>query len=262
MAMSAEDRLVEQLRRTRSEGGLVPRSVADCLVSLEVAYAVQERVANSPSMTQAGWKVGATSAEPQKLLGTNEPATAPMFQPFCFESPATVSVFQGHEASIEAEFAFRFSRSLPSRPGGYSLDEVLDAVETVMPAIEVVGCRFEGGYDGLGALRLIADMTAHSAFVSGRGTAQWRELDLASHAVKLFKNGEQVAEGYGANVLDGPLSVLEWTANHLSQLGESIKAGEIITTGTCTGVTPVSPGDMAIADFGNLGQVELQIIAA
>ena len=58
-----------------------------------------------------------------------------------------------------------------SSPGGYSLDEVLDAVETVMPAIEVVGCRFEGGYDGLGAIRLVADMTAHTAFVSGRGTA-------------------------------------------------------------------------------------------
>ena len=110
-------------------------------------------------------------------------------------------------------------------------------------------------------IRLIADMTAHSAFVSGRGTAAWRELDLSSHAVKLFKNDKQVAEGYGANVLDGPLSVLEWTANHLSLLGQSIKAGEVVTTGTCTGVTPVRPGDMAIADFGNLGQVELQIVA-
>ena len=262
MVMSPEDRLVEQLRRTRTEGGLVPRSAADCLVSLEAAYAVQTRVADSPAIIQAGWKVGATSAEPQKLLGTNEPATAPMFQPFCFESPATVSVFPGHEASIEAEFAFRFSRSLPPKPGVYSLDEVLDAVETVMPAIEVVGCRFEGGYDGLGAIRLVADMTAHTAFVSGRGTAEWRELDLVSHVVKLFKNGEQVAEGSGANVLDGPLSVLEWTANHLSQLGQSIKAGEVITTGTCTGVTPVRPGDMAIADFGHLGQVELRIVAA
>ena len=262
MAMSAEDRLVEQLRRTRREGGLVPRSAADCLVSLEAAYAVQSRVANSPNVTQAGWKVGATSAEPQKLLGTNEPATAPMFQPFCFESPATVSVFPGHEASIEAEFAFRFSRALTPKPGDYSLDEVLDAVETVMPAIEVVGCRFEGGYGGLGALRLVADMTAHTAFVSGRDTATWRELDLVSHVVKLFKNDKQVAEGCGANVLDGPLSVLEWTANHLSQLGQSIKAGEVVTTGTCTGVTAVRPGDMAIADFGNLGQVELQIVAA
>ena len=119
--MSAEDRLVEQLRRAQREGGLVPRSAADCLVSLAAAYDVQGKIANLPAMVQTGWKVGATSAEPQKLLGTNEPATAPMFQPFCFESPATVSVFPGHEASIEGEFAFRFSRDLPPRPGGYGL---------------------------------------------------------------------------------------------------------------------------------------------
>ena len=260
--MSAEDQLVEQLRRARMEGGLVPRPAADCVVTLAAAYDVQRKIANWPAMAQTGWKVGATSAEPQKLLGTNEPATAPMFQPFCFESPATVSVFPGHEASIEGEFAFRFSRALPPRPSGYSLDEVLDAVETLMPAIEVVGCRFDGGFDGLGAIRLVADMTAHTAFVSGRGTAEWRELDLPSHAVRLFKNDKQVAEGCGASVLDGPLSVLEWTANHLSRLGQSIKAGEVVTTGTCTGITPVRPGDRAMADFGHLGRVELQIVAA
>ena len=77
--------------------------------------------------------------------------------------------------------------------------------------------------------------------------------------MRLYVNGAFVVEGVGANALGDPLNVLEWTANHLSALGDAILAGEIITTGTCTGVTPVSAGDIAVADFGDLGRVEVRI---
>ena len=127
-----------------------------------------------------------------------------MFQPNCLKSPATVPVFSNQSPCVEGEFAFRFSRSLPPRPEGYKLEEVLEAVESVLPAIEVVGCRFEGGYDGLGALRLVADATAHTAFVSGSPSAEWRSMDLNSHRATMFRNGAEISEGTGANVLDGP----------------------------------------------------------
>ena len=260
--MSAENDFATRLWRARTRGGVLLRAAADGLDSVTAAYGVQSRMATLAAMPRAGWKVGATSKAPQKLLGTDGPATAPMFRPFCFESPAEVAVFANQDASVEGEFAFRFARDLPPRPGAYGLDEVLAAVDVLVPAIEIVGCRFEGGFAGLGAIRLVADMTAHTAFVSGPKTAEWPKLDLRSHTMSLYKNGKLVAEGSGANVLDGPLSVLQWTANHLSRLGETICAGEIVTTGTCTGVTPVVPGDTVAADFGNLGHVELQLVAA
>ena len=131
-----------------------------------------------------------------------------------------------------------------------------------MPAIEIVGSRFEGGFGGVSTIHTVADMVAHIAFVSGRKTAYWRDLGLRSHSMSLIKNGKMEAEGTGANVLDGPLSVLEWTANHLSRLGQAISAGEIVTTGTCASIVPVVPGDAVVADFGSLGQVELLFVAA
>ncbi len=67
-----------------------------------------------------------------------------------------------------------------------------------------------------------------------------------------------MAEGVGANALGDPLNVLEWTANHLSALGDGIKAGEVVSTGTCTGVTPIAAGETLIADFGTLGRVEVR----
>ncbi len=257
--MNAQERLAGLLRRASKDGSLVPRSEGDCLESVETAYAVQRTASGMAGLPRVGWKVGATSVEPQRLLGAKEPATAPMFRPNCMASPATVAVFANQSPCVEGEFAFRFSGSLPPRDEAYTMEEVLEAVESVLPAIEVVGCRFKGGFGGLGALRLVADATAHTAFVSGKASDGWRSMDLKSHAVAMFRNGEMISEGTGANVLDGPLSVLLWTANHLSRLGDSIEAGEVITTGTCTGITPVSPGDVAVADFGSLGKVELRL---
>ena len=35
-----------------------------------------------------------------------------------------------------------------------------------------------------------------------------------------------------------------------------LKAGDIVSTGTCTGIDAIKPGDEVIADFGSLGRVE------
>jgi 2-keto-4-pentenoate hydratase len=259
---TAVDRVASTLWRAKTSGDLAGRDAADGLHSADNAYQVQWRIETLAEMPRAGWKVGATSKVAQDLLGTDGPATAPMFTPFCHQSPAEVAIFTDHHINIESEFAFRFGRGLPSRQDAYSREEVLAAVDVLVPAIEIVGCRFEGGFAGIGPVRLIADMVAHAAFVSGPDVAGWREMDVKALAVRLSKNGAFVAEGTGASVLGDPLYVLEWTANHLSQLGQGIAAGEAITTGTCTGLTPAAPGDSFVADFGNLGQVELRIVGA
>ena len=84
---------------------------------------------------------------------------------------------------------------------------------------------------------------------------EWRKV------VVDFRGGT-ITSNVGANALGDPLNVIEWTANHLSALRHGIKAGEVVSTGTCTGVTPVAPGETLIADFGTLGRVEVRVIAA
>ncbi|MCH8097671.1 MAG: hydratase [Proteobacteria bacterium] len=254
--------LATALWRARAEGGVIRSQAADGLASVEMAYGVQRRITSLAGLSRLGWKVGVTSRVAQRLLGVEVPATGPLFAEDCFDSPAEIAVFPGQDASVESEFAFRFARDLPPRGAVYGRAEVLAAVGAVLPAIEVVGCRFEGGFGGLGAVRLIADMTANTAWVKGPECRDWRRMDLIGHRVGLRRDGETVAEGVGANALGDPLNVLEWTANHLSALGDGIKAGEVVSTGTCTGVTPVAPGETLIADFGTLGRVEVRIIAA
>jgi 2-keto-4-pentenoate hydratase len=226
------------------------------------AYDEQRPVVALAGLQRAGWKVGATSAAAQRLLAVTEPATAPMFAADCHKSPAEVAVFDGQSASVESELAFRFAMALPPRKDAYRRAEVLAAVGAVLPAIEVVGCRFEGGFPGIGSARLIADMVANAAWVRGPERADWRRFDLKRHAVRLIRAGTTIAEGVGANALGDPLRVLEWTANHLSALGDGIAAGEVVSTGTLTGVTAIKPGDRLLADFGELGHVVARFVAA
>ncbi len=254
--------LARRLWRARLEGGAIPVAAGDILGGPEDAYAVQREIAELAGMVRAGWKVGATSQAAQQLLNMPEPATAPMFAPLCYRSPTEVAIHEGRFASVESEFAFSFSGDLPARDEAYSRAEVLDAVGTLCPSIEIVSCRYEGGFQGLGGLRLISDMTANLAWTHGPETTDWRGRDLTTHPVVLKRNGAVVAEGTGAQVLGDPLNVLEWTANHLSRLGDGITAGEVISTGTCTGVTSVSAGDTLVADFGDLGAAEVRFVAA
>jgi 2-keto-4-pentenoate hydratase len=127
----------------------------------------------------------------------------------------------------------------------------------VAGAIEVVGTRFSGGLAGKGRLLITADCGANIALVSGT----WREglsaLDLKAHRVAMTINGALRGTGTGERALGDPMNVVLWLANRQSARGRGLMSGEIISTGTCTGLDPVRPGDRVQADFGDLGTVEI-----
>ena len=132
--------LAEDLWRARNSGGTLAPSAGDGLATVAQAYRVQNRIATLAAMRRSGWKVGATSEVAQRLLNTSGPATAPLFEPLCFESPAKFMVFPGQDTSVESEFAFRFACALPPRDAEYSHDEVLDVAlgqQGLRPGLEL-----------------------------------------------------------------------------------------------------------------------------
>src|SRR3546814_81857 len=160
---------------------------------------------------------------------------------------------------VESEYAFRMAASLPAREKPYTREEVADAVATVHPAMEVAHTRLEGGLE-LGARALIADHCANFAFVYGEGRPDWRDLDIAGQEVTLSQDGKQVASGSGSEVMGHPLTSLVWVANQLRKQGRGLKAGEFVTTGTCTGMSPAPVNCSLVADFGPLGQCRLTLM--
>ena len=114
----------------------------------------------------------------------------------------------------------------------------------------------------MGAPQLIADNACAHDFVLGPEVAgDWRASDLAKHRVTARvegSSGESVCEGLGANVLGDPRIALTWLANELSAIGETLRAGQVVTTGTCIVPAAIAPGDRVDADFGAFGRVSLR----
>ncbi|MGI9385377.1 MAG: fumarylacetoacetate hydrolase family protein, partial [Methyloligellaceae bacterium] len=88
----------------------------------------------------------------------------------------------------------------------------------------------------------------------------WRGRDLAAQSVTLSVDGAFRAEGSGANVLGHPFNALDWLVETLRRRGLGLEAGAIVSTGTCTGINYVEPGQTAVADFGELGRVEVAFV--
>jgi 2-keto-4-pentenoate hydratase len=227
----------------------------------EEGYAVQALVEARSAQPLYGWKIAATSLAGQRHIGVDGPLAGRLLLERVRASGAQLALRANHMRVAEPEFAFRMGQSLPARASAYTLEEVMAAVDTLHPAIEIPDSRYED-FSKVGAAQLIADNACAHYFVLGPATGiRWRSEDLAERVVTGSVTGRLQREGKGANVLGDPRLALTWLANELSGLGIALTAGQVVTTGTCVAPLPVAPADHVCADFGELGSVELRFDA-
>lgn len=226
--------------------------------TVDDGYAIQAAFSREWGLDLAGWKIACTSKSQQKLIGIKHPFVGRVYRPFLLQSPAKVSAASYHMHGIESEFAFELARDLKPRKTPLTEEQVARTVAAVYPAIEVVDSRYSEWLEA-GAPSLIADNAVNGALVLGPRLKKWKTLDLAKHRVRLSINGEIVGKGSGRLVLGHPLKALAWLINDRSERGIVLLAGQIITTGTCTGIHFAKIGDEAVADFGVLGEVRVTV---
>ena len=225
------------------------------------AYAIQDALVALDGAKVVGFKIGATSEKAQSFLQVSGPFSGQVMASGLHDSPLALPAPDGLFRLIEPEFALRLGRALPPRDASYALDDVAAAVKAVHPSVEIVTSAYGDAWTGAGAEHLIADNGVHNALVLGPGTEDWRDLDLAAHPVRLHLNGEVVSDGVGANALGGPLTALLWLANHQRTRGRGLAAGQVVTTGVVTAFRYAEAGDHFVADYGDLGQVEVRFDA-
>lgn len=204
-----------------------------------------------------GRKIAATSEAGQKHINVAGPLAGRIMRDTVIADGGTASM-KGNAMRVgEPEFCFRMGRDLAPRPAPYTIDEVLAAVDTLYPAIEIPDSRFTD-FAGAGEAQLIADNACAHLFVLGAATsANWRAMDLVEERPQIALRGERYV-GHGKNVLGDPRVALAWLANELRGLGITLRAGEVVTTGTCHPPLPIQAGDHFAVDFGVLGKVSVR----
>jgi 2-keto-4-pentenoate hydratase len=244
----------ENRQQSRLDPSLVPQDV-------DAAYKIAADVGRELGWSVGGWKIAAMKAEMQRALRTDRPIYGRVFKQFILARPAN---FEGrrllHPLS-EIEYAALLGEDLPPREQPYSESEVANAVASLHPGIELAECRFVHDTSFPPLTAILADGSGSGFIIYGDPIADWRNKDIARQEAVLWVNGVAKRRGRAADAIDHPLVPLTWLANELSRTGVGLKAGEMVSTGTLTGMARARLGDEHVADYGPLGEVRIQFVA-
>jgi 2-keto-4-pentenoate hydratase len=247
MTTTTNDDLIEAFWQSRLHGIYFPPAYFGKL-TIDQSYRVQlgliER-RRAAGERQIGWKVGLTAPAIQRQFGFHEPVFGCVL-----DSKPSGHVFAPTELitpGFENELCMRLCVDLS---GPIGLDEARTAIDVVYPSLEIIETR--GPFTEQIALAL-ADNAQQKTVILGAPAAL--PADLTTIEARVSINGQQVATGSGDAVLGNPLNSIMWLAAKLGAYGRSLKAGEIVMTGSFTRQFPIAPGDTIETVFSSLGAV-------
>jgi len=194
-----------------------------------------------------GWKVGARSAD-------SEPSCAPLPRGLVFRSGHAFSPRSALRL-VEAEIGFTVGRDLPPRGHPYDVDEVVDAMTSVQATLEVLESRYRNR-TAMDPFSQLADFGSNGALVVGPGRSTGLHIDQTRAHLRVHCNGMLDYEVTGGNAAGDVLRLLAWLANHAAIRVGGLRAGEVITTGSCVGVREIPAGARIRAEFDGIPAVE------
>lgn len=202
-----------------------------------------------------GWKVGAKGPDAM-------PNAAPLPRQGLLPDGALVPTGPGTQSTrmrgVELELAVRLGQDLPGRELPWTRQEIAQRIDAVFPALEVVETRL-ADWRTSDALAQLGDLQTHGALVLGAaGRVAPGSLDLRDLEACLTFDGQPVASTRGANPAGDLWRLLDWLAQHAQRMGRPLRAGQVITTGSCTGMLFAPEGCVVVGELSGLGRVSLR----
>lgn len=172
---------------------------------------------------------------------------------FC-DGSSTLDLGVACQPRLEPEAVFGLHATPPANA---TLEQLFDSLDWVAPGFEVVQSHLPDWKFTAGDT--VADGGLHARLLVGRrvparelaSSATALEQQLTAAAVSLRRDDQEVEQGRGANVLEGPLHALHHFLQALRQCpgAPDLQAGDVVTTGTWTDAWPVQSGQVWTAQF-------------
>ncbi|NUW46625.1 2-keto-4-pentenoate hydratase [Nonomuraea rhodomycinica] len=224
---------------------------------LAAAYAVQAALAASRLAAGAritGRKIGLTSEAVQRQLGVDQPDLGVLFEDMAYADGDTIPIGRVLQPRAEAEIAFVLRADLDAGP--LDAPQVRAAIAYAVAALEICGSRIAGWDISFGDT--VADNASSGAYVLGTERRTLDEFDPVDVAMSMSIGGEEVSTGTGAACLGDPIEAVVWLARMARDLGEPLRAGQVVLSGALGPMRPVAAGDTVTATLSGLGTVTVR----
>jgi 2-keto-4-pentenoate hydratase len=227
-----------------------PFTHLDCAFDTSVAYGVSAEILRrrrARGETPIGRKIGFTNRFIWDEYGVSAPMWGPVYDTtvvFLGQPSGRLAIARLSQPRIEPEIILHFRESPQHARDD---DELLSTIDWIAHGFEIVQTHYLDWKFGLADT--IADFGLHGALVVGPPQPVERFDDLScrlrTFTIDLEKDGSIAAQGAGSNVLDGPLPAALFLVRVLrdQHLFDSIRPGEIVTTGTLTPALPIRAGE-------------------
>lgn len=178
----------------------------------------------------------------------------------------TVELAGTCQPRLEPEIVFGI---VSTPPADATLEQMFACVDWLAPGFEIVQSHC-ANWEFTSA-ETVADGALHARLLVGCRTpvrelaGSGRALDamLAAARVRLFRAQSLIDEGAGINVLDGPLHALRHFVLELQRCpgAPSLRAGDVVATGTWTDAWPLEAGQSWRAEFdAPLRGLEIELV--
>lgn len=260
MTKGDADRIAEALRVADERAQPIePIRHGLAALDIEAAYDIQRLVIESRLASGArriGRKIGLTSAAVQAQLGVSQPDFGVLLTDMRVEEDGVVRVSELIRPRVEAEIAFVLGSDL--NESHIDHETVADAVSYATASLEIVDSRIRD-WD-ISILDTIADNGSSGRFVLGSERRTMEQLVPKAVRMNMTSNGVVVSQGSGAACLGDPLNALLWLATTARDLGDPLRAGEIVLSGALGPMHSVAAGEIVRAELTGLGSVSVEFV--
>jgi 2-keto-4-pentenoate hydratase len=242
----------------RRQGTQVERLPVELRPStVDEGFAIQRKVGDVLGREAGAWKCPLPTAD--KVIA------APIYADLICRSVECSFSASSVRSTVKAEpeLACFMKRDLPPRRYAYSEAEVLDALDDVHLALELLGTRYSHPAS-LTFPELLADGLFNAGLVIG-ARVEFPDGATPDHlpagfTISLTAAGEAPVRLGGRHSDGNVLSPIVWLANFLSERGLGLQAGQAVITGSYAGALELPLGRQLDIGFGALGALPIRFL--
>lgn len=256
--------MAERFVAARSSACALPDYPGPLPATLAEAYARQDAAIALWPDDIAGWKVGGIADTWAARMGESR-LVGPIFRRHLWHAHAgvvtAVPIIPGGFAAVEAEYVFVLAASAPVQRTEWTPAQAADLVAELRVGIELAGSPL-ATINELGPAVVVSDFGNNAGLVLGDPITDWRARPLESLTCQTQVNGRHVGNGGATSIAGGPLAALAFALGRCARRGRALRAGDVISTGACTGIHPVRTGEQACVTFPGVAELRCRMMSA